>query len=228
MQGSSILVDVAGDLTLGSSASLSASNKGPIAGRGEGKHGNGGSNGGAGGRLPCSIISPPCCNTGSYYSPPAIIGDAINPLSKWDDAYGSGGGPSGGQGGGRVSVNVGGVLTVGSHASISADGAQTSSSNGGSGSGGTVVINATDIQGSGHITADGGPGSTAKALAGGGGGRVVVECDTLALDTSLITAGGGTSGTPQNKCLDAGAGTVVITQRQSNVTGGYSRSYTVC
>lgn len=209
------------------SASVSTSGKGPTKGHGEGKHGNGGSNGGAGGRLPCSIVSPPCCNTGSYYSPSAIIGDAINPLSRWSDAFGSGGGPSGGQGGGRVSINVGGGLTVGAHAFIAADGAPTLSSNGGSGSGGTVVINATQITGTGQISADGGSGSTAKALAAGGGGRVVVECDTLALDTSLITAVGGTSGTPQNKCLDAGAGTVVITQRFSNVTDGYSRSFAV-
>jgi len=207
---------------IGPSSSFSTSGFGLVAGPGGGVHGNGGSHAGAGGRLPCAIVTPPCCATGGAYYLGPTAGDAVNPLKDWSNAWGSGGGISGARGGGRINMTIGGTLTIGSRGFISSDGAPTLTSNGGSGAGGVVVIRAKLVSGTGTISANGGPGSYTKALASGGGGRVAIEANTLAMDTTLISAAGGAAGASQEQaqCLNGGAGTVFLahTIPQTNET----------
>ena len=230
-QASTVVLVAGKDVSIAAGGSINANGLAGTGGIAAGAHSSGGSHGGAGGRLPCSIQpQKPCCS-GAFFSVSVpgqtMIGDPVDPLSQWADAYGSGGGPGGGAGGGRVYVSAANRLTVNGY--VSADGQPTESSVGGSGAGGTVVINASQVDGVGPISADGGQGSTTKALAAGGGGRVAVTCHQLSMQTSQITAMGGST-TPDstaNKCLEGGTGTVFISQTGANFTNGVSRTLQV-
>ena len=104
----------------------------------------------------------------------------------------------GGQGGGRIKLAVGNLLSI--EGSISADGESTACSGsashpGGAGSGGTVHVSAPIMQGNGSITARGGVGRSdcAATFAGGGGGGGYVALEygiSSALDVSV--SGGST------------------------------------
>ena len=104
----------------------------------------------------------------------------------------------GGQGGGRVLLTVGNVLTL--NGSVSSDGESTycsgSGSNpGGAGSGGSVHVSALVITGLGSITARGGNGladcdNTSAGGGGGGGYASIVYGISSAVDVSV--SGGST------------------------------------
>ncbi len=105
---------------------------------------------------------------------------------------GSGGGAAaagtpGGAGGGEARIQVGGTFAL--NGTISADGATGFNNNGflgGSGSGGTVVIHAANVTGSGLVRANGGQG------AGGGGGGRVVFVSAGSKPSVTLQANGGT------------------------------------
>ena len=77
---------------------------------------------------------------------------------------------------------------------VSADGQSMSTGRGdGGGSGGSILISAGMIQGTGQISADG--GSSLSYRGGGGGGRVTIyPYRGMTLPPASITAGGGTGG----------------------------------
>ena len=81
---------------------------------------------------------------------------------------GSGLGGPGGNGGGLISLNVGGKLRV--DGVISADGQDATNSRSGGGSGGGIYLTAPSLSGSGWISSDGGGGSGGGFGGGGGGG----------------------------------------------------------
>ena len=99
--------------------------------------------------------------------------------ASWPTDMGSGGGRggfegTGGRGGGSIMLHCS-VLDVDGY--ISSDGL-TGIAGGGGGSGGSVAINATEVRGSGAITALGGTGGFSGGLVAGGGGsggRVAVH-----------------------------------------------------
>lgn len=97
----------------------------------------------------------------------------------------------------------------------------------GAGSGGTIVVIADSITGTGAIQAVGGPpavsallpenddGPVGTATAAGGGGRIVLRFLSMTLPTATISAAGGagSGGTAAPQCLNGGAGTVFLHQR---------------
>ncbi len=117
---------------------------------------------------------------------------------------------AGGNGGGFVLLRLTGALEV--HGAIHADG-QTGNSYAGSGSGGSISIEADTILGSGLISADGG-----HANVGGGGGRISMSYDSFGGEgsdfngTLNITARGGSNN------YKASAGTVLL-KESSQVYG---------
>jgi hypothetical protein len=127
--------------------------------------------------------------------PNGLYGDLTAPVE-----LGSGGSMGafsapGGNGGGRVRVAAAAVLLDGS---ITARGQTGGSYQGGSGSGGAVLLEVGSISGLGGVYADGGGYEV-----GGGGGRVAVHYTTLAMPQSRFTAMGG-----QGTHGDGGNGTV--------------------
>jgi hypothetical protein len=108
--------------------------------------------------------------------------------------HGSGGGTAlagdfGGNGGGRVDIDVVGTLSL--NGVVRADGTagETTTQTGG-GSGGSVLLHADALVGGGNITADGGSGN-----AGGGGGRIAIEHSSGRF-LGTLAANGGTGAFP--------------------------------
>ncbi|HAB14957.1 MAG TPA: hypothetical protein DCE44_00755, partial [Verrucomicrobiales bacterium] len=118
---------------------------------------------------------------GDLGGPP--YGSLVNPVE-----MGSGGGAADAIGGGVVRVKVSGVLHV--NGTLSADGGGTVAG----GSGGSVLIEANSLTGSGSITANGGNSTSAHGNGAGGGGRVAVIAASIEdFDTRNIKAAAGKS-----------------------------------
>ena len=117
-------------------------------------------------------------------APNVIYGDLKNPtdLGSGGSSRGDNAAP-GGNGGGRVKVTAGSVVVDGV---LSANGNNGSGYFSGSGSGGSVLINATTLSGIGTVRANGAPYET-----GAGGGRVAVNYTTLGMSTTQLRALGG-------------------------------------
>ncbi|XP_075522952.1 uncharacterized protein LOC142555760 [Primulina tabacum] len=120
---------------------------------------------------------------------------AWSTLSKpW--AYGSNGGGTsddhkfGGNGGGRVWLDVKDVLHI--NGSVLAEGGDGGSLGGG-GSGGSIVVQAPKLKGFGVISASGGLG-----LGGGGGGRISMNCYSKQEDVKITVHGGYSIGCSWN------------------------------
>ena len=136
------------------------------------------------------------------------------------EGMGSGGGVEGsGRGGGRIIIMNVSSLRVDGSISVRG-GVPVSPGNpiGGAGSGGSIIIVADTILGSGAIRADGGdaqiPPSTLRWPAGGGG-RISLEFRSLGLSLDSITARGGLffdGQTALDYCLNGAAGTLVLHQ----------------
>ena len=163
--------------------------------------GYGASHGGSGGQG--GDISIENCNYHVYTdlstSGGDVIGNASRPASLpfWDVEWGysgtcsgngKGDGICGGRGGGRINVTATKTLTISQNAFISADGAPSNTEKEvfdfccGAGSGGTVVLNAESVDGSGIVSADGGAGSVTNARGGGGGGACPSIAQQMAED----------------------------------------------
>jgi hypothetical protein len=100
-----------------------------------------------------------------------IYGDPKNPVF-----LGSGGGAwdneDGGNGGGRITINALDAVIV--NGTMRANGGESAGSAAGDGSGGSVLIKASKLAGTGSITANGGGNGNGT---GGGGGRIAIYCD---------------------------------------------------
>jgi uncharacterized repeat protein (TIGR01451 family) len=113
----------------------------------------------------------------------SVYGDYKNPVYP-----GSGGGSAniyqhGGDGGGYIQLMVSG--NINHHGIISANGLGGTGGSG-SGSGGSIQISATNLSGSGIISANGGTGDRS----GGGGGRIALNYEMSDFSGILMTDGG--------------------------------------
>lgn len=149
---------------------------------------------------------------GGFGGAGAASGTALGGVANGDPwrpfQAGSGGGPGmpsqlnpGGAGGGRISLDVDGVLT--NDGTISANGI-SSVGTGGGGSGGGILVRATVMTGNGLITANGAPAGLGQWGAGGGGRVLVRSCSNTFPASNIFAAAGATSGEP------AQAGTVLL------------------
>ncbi|KAF8380637.1 hypothetical protein HHK36_028126 [Tetracentron sinense] len=111
-------------------------------------------------------------------------------------SYGSKGGSTsaekqfGGNGGGRVMLKVKDVLYL--NGSVNAEGGE-GGLKGGGGSGGSIIVNALKLKGTGTISAAGG-----KGWGGGGGGRILLDCYSIQEDVKVTVHGGESIGCPGN------------------------------
>ncbi|XP_038052472.1 uncharacterized protein LOC119725183 [Patiria miniata] len=117
----------------------------------------------------------------------------------------------GGRGGGALKITTRHMIIDGV---ISANGEtpdSTHSVHAGGGSGGSIWIDCEELDGYGHLSADGGNGRNSGG--GGAAGRVAVYHQTIRNFNGTISAGGGSSAYEVG-----GAGTVYIEQYMNNVT----------
>jgi hypothetical protein len=191
-------------IEIGPSGSIDVTGRGfaPQSGTGAGSAAStGGSHGGFGGRQ---------TNLARIY------GDYRMPTMLGSGGYGA---TIGGRGGGAVRLEVDGTLTI--DGGIVANGAGgTSTTNAGGGSGGSVLIDADRIDGTGQIQASGGSAANDGA---GGGGRIAVEyreqnfsgigaaLGTAASSDKLIARGGSHATLAER----AAAGTVFLRDTDS-------------
>ncbi len=142
--------------------------------------GAGGSHAGAGANANNAIAGP---TYGSYITPSQFGSGGGNDINV--------GGTSGGAGGGRINLSVGGTLAL--DGAISGNGlASGTSGTPGGGAGGSISITASAITGAGTINAAGGSGWSVGGE--GGGGRIAVAATTSTLPEANIAANGAAGG----------------------------------
>lgn len=141
----------------------------------------------------------------------ALSGSVYGSISQPTD-FGSGGGPIngilGGRGGGRIKISAGTIRVDGRVSADGLNGAENVGSSfrvaGGGGSGGSVWLAATNLDGSGIIRADGGASISPDREGGGGGGGRVTTSFVSSAYTGALSARGGVGN------QQGGAGTVVF------------------
>ena len=181
--GSPLHLTVTGDLEVEAGGGISvdglgyALGAGPGAGR-PGTPAGGGSHGGRGGTV------------GAVESGPTY-GSLTNTF-----VLGSGGGVSGvsnGRGGGALRLDVAGVLRVDGVVSARGDTASTLTPNysPGGGSGGSILVGAGSLEGTGTFDASGGRGWNGGGA--GGGGRIAIEYGSSTFEGSLLACGAPSS-----------------------------------
>jgi hypothetical protein len=211
--GAGVELFVDGNLLIGPGGSINANAggypgfSGPGAGRQGASEGQGGSGGGFGGAGAAAGPAP-----GGVAN-----GDPWRPFQA-----GSGGGPGnpaplnlGGAGGGRISLDVDGVLT--NDGIITANGAASSGSGGG-GSGGGILIRAAVMAGNGFITANGAPAGLGQWGAGGGGRILVRSCNTTFPTANAFATAGSTSAEPAQGGSVLFGSTLIINTQPFNQT----------
>jgi hypothetical protein len=227
---------------------ITSSALGLVYGSYQGYNSGGGSHGGSGGshefgtacpisdidKTPMSMLTngltiETCCRKHRYTTLPATLGSISEPdgnINFWNLAFGSGGGINilnstiGGRSGGRIGIYLTGDLII--EGIIDSDGETANAfSNAGSGSGGTVVVSASNIFCENCdaewsiISARGGgvplPSSPITGGAGGGG-RVVARIKSVLSAGVTMTAAGGMfiSASQDVSCYIGSAGTVFI------------------
>jgi hypothetical protein len=204
IDASSITIDTT-DATLDPRCSITSTGRGYQAQSGPGAGASsrsGGSYGGNGG--------------GNNLGRPAYL-SSNDITAPWD--FGSGGSLT--AGGGRSNLTCSGTLLFNQGASISSNGVSTN--NDGSGSGGSVIVRAHEIQGVVAITAAGGDGY----YGGGGGGRVsVIYAVATKVVSWSVTALMGVTNSGNNL---AGSGTVYVgTTDGSGAVIIENQAYTTC
>lgn len=164
-----------------------------------------------------------------------VYGDATVPLSPGSGGGNWGRGPGfpasqwaiGGSGGGAIKCVVYGVLELDGLIDVSGSESPQWGSclRAGGGSGGSVVIVAESLNGSGTVRARGGNGAVGACGApngggGGGGGRIAIySCDATLTEIQFVV-NGGSGGVPgQPGTIYFGSSTVTITQQPENAPG---------
>lgn len=135
--------------------------------------------------------------SGSFASAVAIGGPAYDNVSLPVLVGSGGGGPSGGQGAGFITISASQFVLTGL---IQADGmpgltGQTGSGGGGGGSGGTIVVAADLLVGSGSISVMGGAGGHPGG-GGGSGGIVYANLGSVVASPFLVSTTGGVGVAP--------------------------------
>ncbi|HKJ88960.1 MAG TPA: Ig-like domain-containing protein, partial [Gammaproteobacteria bacterium] len=124
----------------------------------------------------------------------ASYGDRQGP-SDYGSGGGGGGNSWGGDGGGAVRLIVGGTLTIDSAIDASGGwGGRSYSASAGGGAGGSIWLDAQQLEGSGKIRANGGDGGDFESPNGGGGGaggRIAIFFQTENSSWSVLEAMGG-------------------------------------
>jgi hypothetical protein len=158
-----LALDIPGNLTIRSGASVNGDGKGFWGGNGPaggGNYGMGGGHGGQGGH-----------GRDAGQVPGDAYGSIVSPTN-----FGSGGqrftSPIEVDGGGAMKITVGGTTTL--DGILSADGRDTTGVLNGGGAGGSVWLTTAMLTGSGTISANGGETPDSQS-AGGGGGRIAVH-----------------------------------------------------
>ncbi len=200
--GGNLTVDAGGALNADAKGYATSASPGPGAGA---NMGNGSSGGGYGGPGGYSWVGGP--NSATY-------GSMLEPVDMGskggDDNYGPGG-----NGGGKLRIQVGGVLTL--NGRISADGQNWIANNTGGGAGGSAWITTHTFAGTGSVSANGGNGEAYVDGGGGGGGRVAVYYDTSSYTGAFTAYGGagqqrGGAGTVYLKSSGSPAGDLIVNQ----------------
>ena len=176
-QGSGVRIN-ADTVTIDAGSAISADGQGydatsgPAPGGSAGYGSAGGAHAGAGGHGAAGAAAQTATYGSAYYA----------------TTLGSGGGNpnEGGAGGGAIWLDVGDTLTV--NGRLSADG-ETAIGRGGGGAGGSLLVSAGTVTGSGTISANGGDFGSDYG-GGGGAGHLVVSAGDLS-GTLLVTADGG-------------------------------------
>jgi hypothetical protein len=216
-----LTIDVLGDVTVDATGVIGAVGRGYIAGEGPGAGSmgtwaGGGGHGGRGG------------NSGN-----GSQGGEPYGLASYPDEFGSGGGndsnnagTTGGTGGGKVKLIVGGTLMV--NGEVNVNGTSHTAVEAGAGAGGSVYVQATRVEGTGFIRANGGNGGYGG---GGGGGRVAIYSCTQLVSPANITAAAGTNffGSAQVGTVELGSSTITIFLQPDSTTytGGQEVSLVV-
>ncbi|MFA6132258.1 MAG: Calx-beta domain-containing protein [Patescibacteria group bacterium] len=212
-----IYITTSGDFTIGATGTINVDERGFGPSEGDGAPSDtsfsaGGSYGGVGGWD---------MNRTATRGP--VYGSITAPVS-----LGSGSGQTAGKsGGGALRLTVGGELVL--TGSISANGQSTATRDYGSGSGGSIYLDATTISGAGTITANGGNQTGSDAWCGlGGGGRIAIYYDTKTYSTTPTAYGGyyptsstgyfGGAGTVYIKDNTAGTDSLVIDNNSRDAT----------
>lgn len=184
--GDGVGINLAGDLSVESGSTITATGKGYSAQSGPGKgsvvNTFGGSGGGYGGEGD-GVQWPGYGGTGG-----ATYGSTLFP-----EDLGSGGGQScGGLGGGLVEIAASGDVSIeGTISANGTNGTNSGSNRGGGGSGGSIYIIGGAFTGSGTLTANGGNGTTSGYGGGGGGGRIALYYASNSIDTNNFTVNAG-------------------------------------
>ena len=176
-----------GDADVETGGRVDLKGRGYAAGQGEGA-GSSGCGGSYGGRA-----------GGSGICPQLAYGSTFRPTD-----LGSGGsGPRGGTGGSHVNIRVGRMFALDGSVTVSGGDA----TNGGGGSGGTLLVEAYNMSGHGVLDASGGSGMGAGG--GGSGGRIAVHITFSNLYGGRYVANGGEAGKTCSltKCI-GGPGTI--------------------
>ena len=208
----SLEIDIPGNLTIESGASIDVSGMGYRYSKhpdgtfpGNDYWGPGGSYGGRGGRSAPQYGSDPSFATYGSITAPTNIGSA---------GYGYTS-PFATDGGGAIKLTVGGTTTV--NGSILADGLDNTQRLNGGGAGGSIWLTTSSLAGGGTISANGGFATYSvgsEDCSGGGGGRVAIILTGSDSFGPAIQAFGGTGAHD-----DGGAGTV-YKQTQTQGAGG--------
>ena len=141
----------------------------------------------------------------------AVYDNILNPT---EPGGGGNDATNGGNGGGVITITAGTLNLLGTITANGANGTSTTTHYG-SGAGGTVNITATTLTGDGTISANGGT----DARYGGGGGRIAIKYATSSLFTvppTNISASGG-SGLSSN-FRRSGAGTIYLEETDVHTT----------
>lgn len=126
----------------------------------------------------------------------------------------TGGGPKGGEGGGRLWFNITDTMWV--DGQVTANGLQGNTTGGhvsGGGSGGSVMLHCYHLKGYGLIQTSGGAGSAYQTHAGGGGagGRIAMYfSQNTTFSEFRFLASGGLAGQICDTCEAGGPGTVFL------------------
>ncbi len=137
-------------------------------------------------------------------------GNAYGSITTPTDS-GSGGGAgtgAGGWGGGVVNLSVGGLLRV--NGQLKSNGANGVNPHSGGGAGGSILLSAQAISGSGTISANGGGGEPQDG-GGGGGGQIALYSINSNTFSGILSAAGGT------RAASGGAGTIYSANPLTNI-----------
>ena len=139
----------------------------------------------------------------------------------WPLDAGSGGGGNGGRGGGAMWLSVAGDLVLGAGAHISADAGPCSSYSGTGGAGGSILIVAQRLEGSGNVSASAYQGSDYCSSGGGGGGRIAIYAQNVSNRVAYQVAPQCADGSGGYDLANGGPGTVYLNATQTMTYAGH-------